>query len=127
QVNKEVVNPRHPFAKFSVGNLQTLGDRDGVSIRQEIVDFYQSTYSADLMTLTLYGPQSLDEQQAWVEEMFCAIVNRHLHGKSIDEPISDENSTAITVRVEPIKEIRKLVLTFPLPGMDQYYSIKPLS
>src|SRR5690606_13444917 len=55
QVNKEVVNPRHPFAKFSVGNLQTLGDRDGVSIRQEIVDFYQSTYSADLMTLTLYG------------------------------------------------------------------------
>ncbi|KYN88123.1 peptidase M16 [Vibrio cidicii] len=127
QVSKEVVNPRHPFAKFSVGNLQTLGDRDGVSIRQEIVDFYQSTYSADLMTLTLYGPQSLDEQQAWVEEMFCAIVNRHLHGKSIDQPISDENSTAITVRVEPIKEIRKLVLTFPLPGMDQYYSIKPLS
>ncbi|EMB7842636.1 insulinase family protein [Vibrio vulnificus] len=127
QVNKEVVNPNHPFAKFSVGNLETLNDRDGISIRQEIVDFYRTHYSSDLMTLTIYGPQSLDQLQTWAEEKFGSITNNHLAGKSIAVPISDENSTGILVNIEPLKEIRKLIMTFPLPGMDHHYSTKPLS
>ncbi|MET2900563.1 insulinase family protein [Vibrio rotiferianus] len=127
QVNKEVINPEHPFAKFSVGNAGTLGDRDGKSIRDEIVEFHHSQYSADLMTLTLFGPQSLDEQQAWVETMFADIPNHQLRGKSIDVPIGTEDSTSILVQVEPIKEFRKLILTFPMPGMDEHYSVKPLS
>ena len=127
QVNKEVINPEHPFSKFSVGNLDTLGDREGKSIRDEIVEFHHSQYSADLMTLTLFGPQSLDEQQAWVEAMFADIPNHQLRGKSIDVPIGTEDSTGILVQVEPIKEFRKLILTFPMPGMDAHYSVKPLS
>ena len=127
QVNKEVINPDHPFSKFSVGNLDTLGDRDGKSIRDEIVEFHHSQYSADLMTLTLFGPQSLDDQQAWVEAMFANIPNHHLRGKSIDVPISTKESTGILVQVEPIKEFRKLILTFPMPGMDKHYGVKPLS
>ncbi|MCV5373412.1 insulinase family protein, partial [Escherichia coli] len=31
------------------------------------------------------------------------------------------------VQVEPLKEFRKLILTFPMPGMDAHYSVKPLS
>ncbi|EDP59201.1 insulinase family protein [Vibrio sp. AND4] len=127
QVNKEVINPKHPFSKFSVGNLETLCDRGEKSIRDEIVEFHQSQYSADLMTLTSFGPQSLDEQQAWVEIMFSGIPNHQLRGKSIDVPINTEESTGILVQVEPIKELRKLILTFPMPGMDAHYSVKPLS
>ncbi|MGF1709979.1 insulinase family protein [Vibrio kagoshimensis] len=127
QVHKEIVNPAHPFAKFSVGNLETLGDRDGQSIRQEILAFHQQNYSADLMTLTLSGNQELDEMQAWVESRFSEISNHQLSNKSISEPITTEGSTGIQVFVEPVKEIRKLILNFPMPCMDKHYSTKPLS
>ncbi|WP_423839704.1 insulinase family protein [Vibrio mytili] len=127
QVNKEIVNPAHPFAKFSVGNLDTLGDKDGQSIREEIVEFHHKHYSADLMTLTLFGPQSLDEQQTWVEQMFADIPDHRLQGKTVDLPITTKGSTGILIKVEPMKEFRRLILTFPMPGVDEYYGIKPLS
>ncbi|NOI56564.1 insulinase family protein [Vibrio coralliilyticus] len=127
QVHKELVNPEHPFAKFSVGNLETLGDRDGQSIRDEIVEFHYQQYSADLMTLTVMGPQSPDKLALWVEERFSSIPTHGLAGKSISTPYTDKNSTSILVNVEPIKEIRKLILTFPMPSMDEHYRQKPLS
>ncbi|MBN3491637.1 insulinase family protein [Vibrio neptunius] len=127
QVHKELVNPAHPFAKFSVGNLETLADRDGQSIRDDIVKFYEQHYSADLMTLTAMGPQPLDEIESWIIEKFSAIPTHNLAGKTIDVPYVDEHSTRILVNVEPVKEIRKLILTFPMPCMDQYYRQKPLS
>lgn len=127
QVQKELVNPEHPFSKFSVGNLETLADRDGQSIRDEIIDFHYQEYSADLMTLSVTGPQSLEELQTWCEEKFSAVPNHNRFGKSISVPYSAKTSTGIQVNVEPVKEFRKLIMTFPMPGMDQYYQSKPLS
>lgn len=127
QVHKELVNQAHPFSKFSVGNLETLGDRDGKSIRDEIVAFHFEQYSADLMTLAVTGPQDLDQLEAWCIEKFAAIPNHHLRHKQITEPYCKEHSTGIFVNIEPVKEIRKLILTFPMPSMDQHYQSKPLS
>ena len=127
QVHKEIVNQEHPFSQFSVGNLETLCDRHGQSIRDEIIDFHYQQYSADLMTLTLVGPQTLDDQEAWCKELFSSIPNHQLAEKSIDIPFSGDESTGVQVTVEPIKDIRKLMLTFPMPGMDKHYRIKPLS
>ncbi|MGD8111241.1 insulinase family protein [Vibrio sp. TRT 17S01] len=127
QVNKEVINPAHPFAKFSVGNLETLGDRDGQSIRDEIVDFHYHQYSADIMTLSLISPEPLNEQEESVRKYFASIPNHQLAGKSLHVPYADENSTGIFVCVEPLKEIRKLTLAFPLESMDEHYQTKPLS
>ncbi|WP_350609026.1 insulinase family protein, partial [Pseudoalteromonas sp. 41-MNA-CIBAN-0057] len=50
QVHKETVNPEHPFAKFSVGNLQTLADRKRC-ISDELRDFFNRHYQAQWMTL----------------------------------------------------------------------------
>ncbi len=127
QVHKETVNPEHPFAKFSVGNLDTLGDRDGQSIRDEIVDFHETHYSADIMTLTVIGPQSLDELEHWVEDRFSLIVNQHHAGKEVITNYKRGDACGEFVYVEPSKEIRKLILTFTFPGMDKYYQTKPLS
>ena len=120
QVNKELLNPKHPLSKFSVGNIETLGDKNGQSIRDEIVAFHHHQYSADLMTLTVIGPQPLDELQTWVANMFSGIPNHNLNGKTINEPISCQSSTSVMVHVEPIKNLRKLILTFPLPSMEAY-------
>lgn len=47
QVHKETVNPAHPFSKFSVGNLETLHENAGESLREEVKAFFELHYSAD--------------------------------------------------------------------------------
>lgn len=127
QVHKEVINQAHPFAKFSVGNLETLADRDDQSIRDEVLEFYRNHYSADLMTLAVIDHRDLDTQEALITEKFDDIVNQNLQGKSITEPLSTENESGVMVQVEPVKDSRKLILAFDLPNMERFYSVKPLS
>src|SRR5690606_20188789 len=40
QVHKETINPAHPFAKFSVGNLTTLSDNPHSTLQQALRDFF---------------------------------------------------------------------------------------
>lgn len=133
QVHKEVVNPEHPFAKFSVGNEQTLSDivddngQTTGSIRDEIIEFYHNHYSADLMTVTLVGPQSLDQLEHCASHYFQSIINHQRAGKIINIPLVREQDAAQFICVEPEKDSRKLMLTFNFPSMDQYYRSKPLS
>lgn len=127
QVHKETINQAHPFAKFSVGNLDTLSDINGVSIRDEIVDFHQQNYSADLMTVSIMGPQSLDTLESWATVRFAKIANQHLADKAITVPLVTPEHTKTFNHVCPIKELRKLVFSFPMPGMEQHYRSKPLS
>ncbi|MDA9556847.1 insulinase family protein [Vibrio sp.] len=127
QVLKETINPNHPLTKFSVGNHSTLEDRNETSIRDEVINFYQDHYSANLMTLTLVSPYSLDEQQEWVDAFFSPITNAKKAIPVTSEPYVTEKETSIKISIEPIKELRKLTVSFPLPNMNQYYRTKPLS
>ncbi|MDP5254758.1 MULTISPECIES: insulinase family protein [unclassified Vibrio] len=127
QVNKELVNPAHPFAKFSVGNLTTLDDRNGQSIRSEIVQFHQQHYSADLMTLTLMSPEPLSVLEQWATHYFADIENHHLFPKTVSIDYQAKLTTGHLVEIQPVKDLRKLQLTFPLPSSEADYRIKPLS
>lgn len=127
QVHKEVINPKHPFAKFSVGNLETLSDQGTQSIRDEVIDFYTTNYSSDLMTLVLAGPQSLDELEHIVTQKFANITNNQRNHKSIHEPLWRDEDKQQFVHIAPEKESRKLTLAFLFPAMDAFYQTKPLS
>lgn len=127
QVHKETINPAHPFSKFSVGNSFTLADKNEHTIRQEILEFHQKNYSADLMTLSVISTEELDTLQEWCENYFSSIPNQSLTGKTITEPYVTEDQQALRINVKPVKDIKKLILSFPLPEMQQYYRSKPLS
>ncbi|VTR40136.1 Protease 3 precursor [Serratia fonticola] len=64
QVGAETLNPAHPSARFSGGNLETLQDKPGSKLHEELVGFYQRYYSANLMKGVLYSNQSLPELRA---------------------------------------------------------------
>lgn len=127
QVHKEVINPNHPFAKFSVGNLETLSDQEDSSIRDEVMDFYHQAYSADLMTVVIAAPHPLAHQEALAREYFSPIQNNHLADKKILEPLWREQDKQQFVHIEPEKKSRKLTLSFLFPAMDDSYRTKPLS
>ncbi|MGF1758388.1 insulinase family protein [Photobacterium sagamiensis] len=127
QVHKETINPAHPFTKFSVGDLTTLDDRNNVSVREELLDFYHTHYSANSMGLVLLGPQSLDQLENYAQTIFSHIPNTGEPKPDIAAPLVTEKESAQFIQIEPIKEVRKLTLSFSMPSVDEFYQQKPLS
>ncbi|TKB49835.1 insulinase family protein [Ferrimonas sediminicola] len=127
QVHKQTVNPAHPFAKFSVGNLQTLEDRDDRPVREELLAFYRQHYSANLMTLVMVSHAPLELQQQWAQQRFAQVENRNLIKAYPDIDLYTDRELNIEVRATPLKAQRRLTATFPLPGVDRWYHLKPLT
>ncbi len=49
---KQAINPKHPYARFSIGNNQTLPN---ATVRPALVKFYQTYYAADRMSAVIIG------------------------------------------------------------------------
>lgn len=127
QVHKETVNPAHPFAKFSVGNQETLADRDGAPVRDALIEYHQRHYSAHLMTLVLVQPGDIEPLEQEVTELFGQIANHNQPKQLPDVPLYTSNELGIEISVVPLKKARQLTITFPLGALDQWYRHKPLT
>ena len=125
-VLSELINPKHPLAKFSVGNLQTLVNDEQRPIRPDLLAFYQRYYSANLMTLVVLGNESLDQLEEAVKSRFSAVANHNTRVEASGEPLFAA-SLPLQVAITPEKEKRELSLLFPMPSARQYWRQGPLS
>lgn len=125
-VFKELINPEHPFAKFTVGNLSTLlGGRGEDALRQSLLDFYEDYYSANRMTLVVIGREDLDDLQAMVDDRFSEVENRKVKIDDIEKPLLKDAPLQFTLK--PRKELRELSISFPVPDLRARYHEKPLN
>ncbi len=120
----EVINPAHPLARFSVGNAQTLADRQDRPVRDELMAFYQRRYSADRMALAVSGRDSLDALEQMVTARFGAIPKRQAVPKPAVVPLLAEGGPVL-VRMAPDRERRELGLLFELPPQAPLWQTKP--
>ena len=51
QLLKHVSNPEHPFSRFTVGNIETLNIS---GIRQDLIKYYNTSYSANQVFLDIH-------------------------------------------------------------------------
>lgn len=126
-VHKETINQQHPFSKFSVGNVDTLSDRNGVSISKEVKDFFNLYYQASYMTLAIEGPQTLVELTRLAEELFSEIKNNDTPLANVTEPLYLPEHQSIYVNVKPVKNDHQLIISFAMESIDKYYQDKPES
>ncbi|MBU2926557.1 insulinase family protein [Colwellia sp. 1_MG-2023] len=126
-VHKETINQHHPFSKFSVGNLDTLADRNNESISKEINAFFNQYYQASSMTLAIEGPQPLAELQHLAESMFSGIQNNSQPLNKITEPLYLSEHQGIQIDVQPVKNEHQLIISFAMESIDKYYQDKPES
>jgi len=124
-VHKETINQEHPFAQFSVGTIDTLNDRKDSCIRDEIVEFYQRFYCADYMTLAIEGPQSIAELKQLAIDKFSAIKASSKPHPLITTPLYLAENLGIKINVKPVKDERKLIISFAMPSIDDLYRTKP--
>ncbi|MFN3709308.1 MAG: insulinase family protein [Alishewanella aestuarii] len=127
QVHKESINPAHPFAKFSVGNAQTLADQPHESLQQAVKRFFDSQYSAQRMSLCLVGPQSLTELQQLATRYFSAIKGDVAAKSPLQVPLYLAEHQGLQLTIRPHKSSQRLVVSFALPDIQPWYRYKIVS
>lgn len=124
-VYRELMSPGHPSAKFSVGNLTTLADRDAHLVRDDVLAFYNQYYSAHMMNLVVLGAESLDALELMVRSGFSSVPKHNVAIASNYPELFDATSLPARVEIKPEKELRQLTFNFPIPNPDQFYQQKP--
>lgn len=126
-VFKAQLAAEHPYNKFSVGNLQTLQAEREAQLREQLLAFYERYYSANIMSLTVVGRESLAELEEMVRARFSAVADRGLKIDAIAEPLFADDRLPRWVNIEPVQNERRLSLQFPVADARAFWRSKPLS
>ena len=126
-VLQEVMNPDHPFSQFAVGSLDSLADRPGSTIRDELLNFYDKHYSANVMRLVVLGSESLNELESMVVPMFSPVPNKSFEHEAIEAPLFVNGALPMQVEIKPQATSRQLQVSFPIAEYRSEYKAKPLS
>lgn len=125
-VFREIVNGDHPMSKFTVGNLDTLADRDGRPVRADLLQFYSDYYSADRMTLVVIGRESIAELEQLVLPLFAQVPKREAADHIEGEPLFAEGRLPLRVHIRSEKQEYRLDLLYPVASAKTHYREKPL-
>ena len=122
---KAVMNPKHPASHFATGSLETLSDTGSEKVRDQLLEFYDKYYSANLMTLAVYGPQTLDELEKWIKPLFTPIKNQGTPLPSYNAPMFAKGQLPLDMKLKPVKDLLRLNLVFPVSEALSKYKQKP--
>uniref|UniRef100_A0ACD5UM50 Uncharacterized protein n=1 Tax=Avena sativa TaxID=4498 RepID=A0ACD5UM50_AVESA len=128
QLQKHLCSNNHPYHKFSTGNWDTLEVKPkekGLDTRVELINFYDSHYSANLMQLVVYGKESLDNIQTLVESKFCDIKNVGRKQFSFPGHPCSSKDLQILVKAVPIKQGHTLRVLLPITPNVRHYKEGP--
>ncbi len=111
QVLKILGNPQHPFQQFSSGNGETL---KGIS-RDQLMAWYKSHYSADIMHLVLISRLSLDELKNLTLQDFGAVPDAP--SKPFDARLTmlAPQFQGQWIYLQPYQNVRELQISWEVP------------
>lgn len=118
-------NPENPSSKFTIGNLDTLNDKPGSVLNEEMRKFYDAYYSSNIMKLALVGKQSLPELKAMAEKHFSSIPNKNVTLPKITVPGITKNEMGKSIHYKPIRELKVLYVDFPVTSNKAQWRLKP--
>ncbi|MCB1180840.1 MAG: insulinase family protein [Chlamydiia bacterium] len=110
-VKKELANRDHPFHRFDIGNQETLKHIQ----REELVNWFDSHYTAEKMHLVVLSPLPLEKLKTKVVETFSLIKQRDVSLYESKIPIFSPITKDVIVAVEPLHESQALELSWELP------------
>lgn len=108
QVSAETINPAHPAARFSGGNLETLSDKPGSPVQEALLAFRDKYYSANLMKAVVYSNRPLPELAAIAAKAFGRVPNKALELPKVDVPVVTDAQKGLILHYVPVMP-RKVV------------------
>jgi insulysin len=125
QLMKHISHVSSPFAKFTIGNTETLYKPDSYA---KLLEFFNSKYSSNVMKLVVYSNESLDSMVQSVSSIFSPIKNRSLPRISYTEqplPFTAENTCKL-VRMLPLATTKSIKLIWVFESLLKHYRSHPL-
>ena len=114
--------------KFGTGNLETLQrepSRAGIDVRAALLDFHAKHYSANLMRLCVLGREPLSQLEAMVRAKFADVRNTDAAAPAFAPEPWDATALGSRVSAVPVKDLRYVRLSWPLPPADADWRAKP--
>ncbi|XP_047124379.1 insulin-degrading enzyme isoform X2 [Hydra vulgaris] len=127
-VDQETSKPGHVYTKFGSGNittLKTIPSEKNIDIRDRLIKFYESHYSANIMTLVVLGKERLNDLEKMVVSKFKDIANKNINMCFSSEHPYSKDQLSLSFNVATIKNHHSLQLRFPMPDMHAWYKSKP--
>ena len=107
----QLANPGHPYSRFSCGNKETVSMISPDILRR----WYNENYSANKMHLVIYSALPKNVLKELVSSNFSSIPAGGVKPLRIDKPIIQEKYKGHKIYITPIKNIRKMIITWELP------------
>ena len=121
QVKRNLYNLNHPANHFEIGTIETLSNVN----RTVLLDFYKKYYSSNMMHLSILSNLDLDSLEKLARKYFSDINNTKKDRIKYPLNYLEEKNTLRLLKVEPVKDVKRLVLEFPTPSFYKYYESKP--
>ncbi|MGE9715253.1 insulinase family protein, partial [Escherichia coli] len=96
-------------------NLETLSDKPESKLQDELVKFYQTYYSGNLMNGVIYSNKSLDELAKFAADTFSRIPNKNTQAPVTTVPAMTEKEKGIMIHLVPAQPQKTLQIEF---GID---------
>ena len=124
---RQALDPAHPQAGFAVGSEETLADRPGDRVADDLQAFYLQHYHAGRMVLAVLGKEPLKDLEGMVRARFDDVPAGT--SRALPDPVALYATETLPILqvVEPKKELRQLSFIFPVPSIRKLYATKPLS
>jgi insulysin len=120
-LRNSVYREGHPARGFNIGSIETLKG----TTREELLAFHRRYYSANRMTLALAAPAGLDQLEAWARRYFGPVPDLQRPELHYPADYLPPAKALRILRMEPIKDLRRMTLSFPLPDLRQEAGSKP--
>jgi insulysin len=117
-----LVREGHPARGFNIGSTETLKG----TTREELLAFHQRYYSANRMTLALTGPMGLEQLEAWARTFFAQVPDLKRPELRYPPDFLPPKPALRLLRMEPVKDLRRMTLSFPLPDLRDQAGSKPV-
>lgn len=115
----------HPANRFLIGNLETLGDKEGSSLHKETVDFYNKYYSANIMKVAMISNLPLAEMQQKVQQYFADIKDKNIDKPQVTQTLDLNNVGGKRVHYSPNEDVKQLQLDFTITDNSDNFAVKP--
>ncbi|MFH7827831.1 pitrilysin [Kluyvera chengduensis] len=124
QVSAETINPAHPGARFSGGNLETLSDKPDSPVYDALLAFRNKYYSANLMKAVIYSNKPLPELAQIAAQTYGRVPNKSIERPEITVPVVTDAQKGIIIHYVPALPRKVLRVEFRIDNNSAQFRSK---
>ncbi|MFY8275228.1 insulinase family protein [Pseudoalteromonas sp. SSDWG2] len=115
----------HPANRFLIGNLETLGDKEGSQLHKETVDFYNKYYSANIMKVAMISNRPINEMRELAQQYFADIEDKKIDKPKVSAQLNYDDVGGKRVYYKPNEDVKQLQMDFVIQNNMDEFAYKP--